>query len=199
MRRMRKAMYLWPGLPQLWSRGDWYALAVAATAAAVLNVLLVATFGWSELIAPATRNALWIGMFTAWTAATVATGIWHRRCDPPESLDSSTDCFSRAMEFYLKEDHFQTERVLSGLLRRDRRDIEARLMLATLMRHTGRFDEATGQLNRLVRIEGAEKWELEIRRERELLAEAKETIECPVEGQASCDPTEPLADRRYAA
>jgi hypothetical protein len=47
-------------------------------------------------------------------------------------------------------------------------------MLATLMRRTGRLDEAAGQLDTLSRFEGAEKWGLEIRQERERLTEAKE-------------------------
>ena len=46
-------------------------------------------------------------------------------------------------------------------------------MLATLLRHTGRLDEATRQLDTLARLEGAGKWELEIRQERELLKKAK--------------------------
>ena len=72
-------------------------------------------------------------------------------------------------------------------------------MLATLMRHTERFDEATRQLDRLVRIEGAEKCEMEIRRERELLAETEKTIDSPVEELASRDPTGPAARRKHAA
>ena len=73
----------------------------------------------------------------------------------------------------MKGDYYQAEHVLEGLLRRNLRDVDARLMLATLLRHTGRLDEAAGQLDTLARFEGAGKWELEMRRERELLAEAK--------------------------
>jgi hypothetical protein len=43
-------------------------------------------------------------------------------------------------------------------------------MLATLLRHTGRLEEAVEHLDRLQRMEGSEKWGLEIQRERELLA-----------------------------
>ena len=43
-------------------------------------------------------------------------------------------------------------------------------MLATVLRHTGRFDEAAKQLDQLVCFDGAEKWELEIQKERELLS-----------------------------
>jgi len=46
-------------------------------------------------------------------------------------------------------------------------------MLATLLRHTGRLDDACGQLDRLERLENASKWELEIGRERELIRQAR--------------------------
>jgi cytochrome c-type biogenesis protein CcmH/NrfG len=73
----------------------------------------------------------------------------------------------------LKGDYYQAEHVLEELLRRNLRDVDARLMLATLLRHTGRLDEAAGQLDTLVRLEGASKWQWEIEQERDLLAEAK--------------------------
>ncbi len=62
---------------------------------------------------------------------------------------------------------------MSVLLRRDEHDLEARLMLATLLRHTKRFDEATSQFNMLAGLDGAHRWALEIHREGELLAEAR--------------------------
>ena len=73
----------------------------------------------------------------------------------------------------MKGDYYRAEHVLEGLLRRNLRDVDARLMLATLLRHTGRLDEAAGELDALARLEGAGKWELEMRREREFLTEAK--------------------------
>jgi hypothetical protein len=45
------------------------------------------------------------------------------------------------------------------------------------LRHTRRFDEATEQLDLLTRLEGAEKWQWEIHRERELLSEARTEAE----------------------
>ena len=63
---------------------------------------------------------------------------------------------------------------MNALLRRDEHDIEARLLMATLLRHTKRFDEATNQLNILVGLDGAHRWALEIHREGELLMEARE-------------------------
>jgi hypothetical protein len=57
-------------------------------------------------------------------------------------------------------------------VQRNGRDLDARLMLATLMRHTGRSTEATQQLDAITRFDGAEKWAWEIHHERQSLNEA---------------------------
>ena len=59
------------------------------------------------------------------------------------------------------------------MLRLDRRDIEGQLLLATLWRRSGRFDEAVGQLDRLQRLEDAAPWQFEINFEREFIAVAR--------------------------
>ena len=165
-------MYLWPGLPQLWTRGSWSALMVAFLSAAALNLALLCSFGFSELMTPAVRMALWGAVTTAWIAAAGSSVLFESRWPAYEDPEPGKDAFAEAVEHYLKGDYFQAERILTGLLRRNNRDLDARLMLATLMRHTGRNVEAAEQLDLLERCEGAGKWELEIRRERELSTEA---------------------------
>jgi hypothetical protein len=173
MRRMRWIACLWPGLPQLWTYGTWSALAVALGAGIVLDLLLLVSFGWSELISQNWRMSLWATFGVFWVAATGWSVRDCRRRAAGAHPNPSKDPFTQALDHYLRGDYYQAEHVLSGLLRRNLRDLEARLMLATLMRHTGRLDEAARQLETLVRFEGAGRWELEIHRERELLAEAK--------------------------
>jgi len=164
--------YLWPGLPQLWTRGGWSALMVAFLSAAALNLALLCSFGFSELMAPAVRMALWGAVATVWIAAAGYSVLFESRRPAYEEPEPGKDAFAEAVEHYLKGDYFQAERILTGLLRRNTRDLDARLMLATLMRHTGRNVEAAEQLDLLERCEGAGKWEMEIRRERELSTEA---------------------------
>lgn len=173
MRRMRWTTYLWPGLPQLWLYGSWSGLALALGTAAVLDLLLVISFGWTELIGPGVRNALYAAFGVFWIAAAVWSARECRRREAAKKLDLREDLFTEALDHYLKGDYYQAEHVLEGLLRRNLRDVDARLMLATLMRHTDRFDEATYQLDTLAHFEDAAKWELEMRQERKLLAERK--------------------------
>jgi hypothetical protein len=173
MRRMRWIAYLWPGLPQLWKYGSWLGLAVALGTAAGLDLLLLVSFGWSELISPNLRNTLWAAFGGFWVAAAIWSAKQCRRRAATANPDPKTDIFAEALDYYLKGDYYQAESLLEGLLRKNLRDLDARLMLATLLRHTGRHDEATRQLDTLTRFEGAGKWQWEIQRERDLLAAAR--------------------------
>jgi hypothetical protein len=83
-------------------------------------------------------------------------------------------------------DEWLPQRTLLELLRHDGRDAEARLLLATLWRHEGRFDAASDQLDRLARLETATPWRQEIEWERERIAENRVQTEVPtdrVEGE----------------
>ncbi len=173
MRRMPWPAYLWPGLPQLARDGNWAALAVAVAAAALLNAVFLGTWFWTDLFAPGLRIISWVLLGTAWS---VSAGYWawadRRQAVAPGKAGGRL--FEEALEDYLKGNWFEAERKLNLLMRRDEHDLEARLLMATLLRHTKRFDDATHQLNLLVRLDGAQRWALEIHREGELLMEARE-------------------------
>lgn len=173
MRRMRQIACLWPGLPQLWAFGSWSGLFLALVTAILLDLMILISFGWSELIGENWRITGWVAFGVFWIVASAWSVKTYRRRAAVESPDRREDNFSEAVDHYLKGDYYQTEHVLGELLLQNLRDVDARLMLATLMRHTGRFDEAVGELDTLTRFEGADKWELEIQHERKLLAEAK--------------------------
>jgi cytochrome c-type biogenesis protein CcmH/NrfG len=78
--------------------------------------------------------------------------------------------------------------LLVEMLATNERDLDARLLLATLYRHNRRYDEATKQLEVLVRFEGAEKWTVEIERERALVAEGKSELDRQEEFLPSIEP-----------
>jgi hypothetical protein len=173
MQRMPWTVYLWPGLPQIVGRGNWSALALAIGAAALLNVTLLGSWVWTELIAPELRILCWALLGAVWGVSALMSAWLDRRQAAMENPDPAQDLFGEALDHYLRGNWFEAERTLGKVLRRNGRDLEARLMRATLLRHTKRWEEAARELNLLVRLEGARKWELEMRRERELLAEAR--------------------------
>jgi len=130
------------------------ALAFAVAAAAALNAVLW-NLGLVRLIYPrAAYNLLglsgkWPGAYR-WVTGPGPTGDKRR---PLGRL--AERFFEENLEDYLKGNWFEAERKLNVLMRRDEHDLEARLLMATLLRHTKRFDDATHQLNLLVRLEGA--------------------------------------------
>ena len=167
----------WPGLPQIWRQGAWSGLGLAVGFAVLVNLSLATTLLWSELFTPEVRNALWGGVGIVWLISAILGRIGeHREREREQSGPAGTadtpDRYLEARDHYLKGNWFEAEQVLGDLLHRDPWDTDARLMLATLLRHTGRADEASRQLDRLERLEGSEKWALEICRERERLQEA---------------------------
>lgn len=164
MVRMPWTMYLWPGLPRLWYGGLWSGLALAVGSALLLNALLLATFVWVELLSPGWLRAAWLAIGTLWIGA-AGVSAWMgrggiRRAETAEAM------FREALHEYLKGSWFESERILRRLLARHPRDVEARLMLATLLRHAARAAEAAEELARLERLEDAGRWAVEIAAER---------------------------------
>ena len=169
-------MHLWPGLPQLWTRGSWAHLALAVGFTALGNVLAAATFVWTEWLTPNVRWAALATLSVVWLLAWLESRAdWRRfvaeftggesaKAEPSELADR---WFREAQAFYLAGDWVSAEQTLLKLLRHDPRDAEARLMLATLWRHEGRMPAAKEELDRLERLEAAAAWQDEIAWERE--------------------------------
>jgi thioredoxin-like negative regulator of GroEL len=114
---------------------------------------------------------MWVLTGLVWAGSAAYARYGDRRRAVPS--DPSADVYVEAREQYLKGNWFEAECLLTRILQRNPRDLEARLLLATLLRHTGRRDEAANQLDRLERFEGSGKWGLEISRERQQLQAAK--------------------------
>jgi hypothetical protein len=179
--RLHWSAYIWPGLVQAWVRGSWVGLALAVGFTALANVLLVATVVWTEW-SPA--RARWIGLAALaviWVIAFVdARADWRRMLAewsdgeaPTVDPDARSDqWFREAMAAYLAGDWVSAEQTVLKLLRHDARDVESRLLLATLWRHEGHFEKASRELDRLDCLELAAPWRYEIARERERICAA---------------------------
>jgi len=172
---------------------SWPALAVAFAAAVVLDLALLSSLVWTELLAADVRRALWLALAAAWAGSALWSVAWHRRRCRRSHGESAGNAFDEALRYYLEGDWFRAERTFGRLLRANPRDADSRLMLATLLRHTGRLEEAARQLAQLEQFEDAEKWAVEIHRERELLAQA-ETTDSQVEGEPPIEGAEPGAE-----
>jgi hypothetical protein len=173
MRRMPWAMNLWPGLPQLWCSGYWTGLALASGFAAMLNVLLVASLVWVELFRPLDLRLGW-GLMAAMWLVSVLVSLWRGSRGPAARRATSAEVLFRdALSEYLQGDWFEAESTLARLLHLHPRDVEGRLLLATLLRHTRRYDEALDQLARVELLRDSAGWAQEIAAEKRYVADGQ--------------------------
>ncbi len=172
--RMRWILCLWPGLPQLWLAGTWSGLALAVGFASLLDLLLLTSFLWTEWVEPALRVAGWTAVAVLWSVSIVTGRRWSQEQPVQGRRPREEDLFPRALGEYLKGNWYEAEAACKTLLRRVSGDVQARLLLATLLRRTKRWPEAREQLDVLGRLEAAATWEFEIAGERERLAEAQQ-------------------------
>jgi hypothetical protein len=169
VRGVRWAAILWPGLPQLWWQGAWSGLALAFGFAVLLDIAIVSTWVWTELLDPPFRIFAWSGVLLFWLGSVVAGAIQMPallRVPSPEFID---ELFSQAQGEYLKANWFECEVAINRLLEEKPGDTDAHLLLASMLRRLGHGEEARQQLRTLATLEGAGKWQLEIAREWQLL------------------------------
>jgi hypothetical protein len=170
MTMLRLLTVLWPGLPQIWLRGEVSALGLSIGFSALLNLAVLATWGWTELLSTPLLLVAWAGVALIWLVSLVGGLVQMPRLCGLSSNDSAGDLFRAAQGEYLRGNWFEAELHLNQLLAVNSSDVDARLLLATLLRRLGQPKEALEQLDRLAKTEGSEKWQLEIARQQQLLA-----------------------------
>src|SRR5258707_9377152 len=134
MQRLRWLTLVWPGLPQLWFAGSGAGLALATGFAALLNLGLICSRLWSELFSPEIQSLIWLAAGGIWIVSAVISARWVAglRMSGPSAGDE--DLFNAAQSEYLKGNWYEAEVALGRLLNRNVVDVEARLLLATLLR-----------------------------------------------------------------
>ena len=161
---------LWPGLYRAWYHGSMLGLLAACLQTALLNVLLISSFLWTALLEPQVRWGMWCLCGTFWLVGLVEGRYAIVRHRIAREQDPQLDLFLAVRGEYLRGEWTQAAERLQQMLRSDPRDVEARLAIATLMRHCGEGDEAREHLRKLQRLERAGHWNLEIEREWQQLA-----------------------------
>lgn len=171
MRPVRWITLAWPGLTQLWFSGTAWGLSVACSFAWLFSFAVVSTFVWTELIGPWMKVGVWLLLLVVWVMSLGLSFRQLRQSDPVKERAAADVAFRKAQHEYLTGNWVGAEQQLTQLIETDPQDIDAQLLLATLLRRTGHLTEAASQLRRLEATDGAEKWRSEIDRERKLLDE----------------------------
>ncbi len=167
----------WPGAAAAWELGRGRGLVVAICFALLLDVTLLVALIWPGWTASGIRLCLLVACLLAWIVGIVDSRRTRRQAAAARLQDPQRDLFLSARTEYLRCNWASAEGILSELLEATPGDVEGRLLLASLLRHAARIGEAKEQLRRLQRWREAARWNLEIRREWELLAKAEsETV-----------------------
>ena len=125
---------------------------LAAGFAVLVDLLLLSSFVWVELLRPLDLLLGWMAAGALWGGSAIVS-ISRRR---PAAEAGPTDLlFRQALTEYLQGSWFEAEAILGRLLRLSPRDAEGRLLLATVLGRAKRHDEALDQLDRLERLRDA--------------------------------------------
>ena len=183
-----KLLSLWPGLPDLWRHGNGLALATALVFALAANVLALVTFVWTDLlvveltwflgaagagVVSGTLKAVgWVVLSCCWLGSAYGGLRQSASKTRPGRAKVDETLFPRAQSEYLKGHWYEAETLAGELLAQRADDIEARLLLATVYRRTGRTVEAEKQLAEMEQFPVAARWSLEMAAERSMLQAA---------------------------
>jgi hypothetical protein len=178
MRVSRLIACAWPGLLSLWFGGAFTGLFHAVCFGTVLNLAIWAQWGRPDLFSVWLRFPFFAGIFCWWVFA--AKSQWQSLFTGPKPKvqQETVALFQHAQTEYLKGRWFEARTLLEQLLQLDEDDPEARLLLATLLRHRGDASGAQMHLQQLRLSERALGWRFEIQRERELV---NQILQQPVE------------------
>ena len=166
----RSLTLVWPGLPWLWLRGSMPGLVVAIAFALTLDVAVLTTWIWTDLVDGPVRIAVWTATGTIWLLATASA---VSAFPPPiaRPRDEITEpLFLQARDAYLARDWLAAESTLRALLDLAPTDGEAQLLLATLLRRVGRLDESQAALAQLSASDAGRAWQSTIARELDRIA-----------------------------
>ncbi|MDR2438098.1 MAG: tetratricopeptide repeat protein [Planctomycetaceae bacterium] len=166
----------WPGYRGIVQYGHWTFLVIALLFGLLLDVLLLTNFYWTAMITTGQRNILLIVFFIAWFGLFTVAVLKSQFLNVMSKTDEKDKTFREAILLYLRGDWFGTESLLLPVIKKNPRDIEILLLLATLYRHTQRYNEALEILNKLSLFENAGHWFPEIETERKLITEEKAVV-----------------------
>ncbi len=174
MTALRYLTLAWPGLPWVWLRGSRAGLVLALAFAVSLDVGIVTTFIWPDLVELPVTVAVWAGVAVIWLASTVsAAAAFPPALARPAPADVDPH-FVKARDAYLARDWVAAENRLRELLKLSPTDGEAQLLLATLLRRVGRLAEARDALDKLSSSDAGARWLAAIATERQRISNSRQ-------------------------
>jgi tetratricopeptide (TPR) repeat protein len=141
----------------------------------LLNLALVTSFIWPWSLGDTFPLIAWPIIFLVWSTSAMLTyrnlpDLMSAEKKLPQNQTIQCDTlFIQAQREYLGGHWEEAEILLRRCLDISDRDIEARLLMATILRHSRQLDKATIELDQILKYDEANSWLFEIQREQRLI------------------------------
>ena len=158
---------LWPGLANLWYRGEIVSLFSVAIFGATLNVALLSTFHWEGWLSIGIWMLVWSGVLGSSLVSLVyTTWSWPRILGVRAISEVQEQLFREAQQFYLRGEYFEAEALLQRIFSSGQADVEAALLMVSILRRTRRWVQALYCIDRLMLLDQSTAWNQELQSER---------------------------------
>ncbi len=196
MRPLFKPLFfLWPGSTGAVYYGLWSQLFIALIYGAVLQTLLVSNFYWLDFMPHFARVGSYVFLALTHLTLSAIAASKLKKYERTKNYDAQGRYFLEAQTHYLRGNWFETECCLKSVLKKNPYDVDALLMMATLFRHTERFEDARRTLRELEKLEDSDFWREEIALEKAAIRddEASAREESKEEREFEAPPTKNAA------
>lgn len=163
-------LHAWPGWTKLWNEGDLRSLLLSLLFGIFLNLWIAATWSWPQWW----TGQGWWSCLAALAVAASASAFLAKdslrslalRQAPAKSADQ---WLQDAQESYLQANYPEAEASLHRIFAAGHQDIEAMLLMISVLRRTGRIAQAQFCIDRLRLLERAAPWMAELDQEQKKL------------------------------
>lgn len=170
-----KLLKLWPGLEYLTRHGSFRAWLAAMFYALFAVTVLCATLLWDDILAPGPRTVLLILFAAVWIVGLIVSHRFEMAYQEEQRQRRKDavilDTLPLAQTEFLRQNFFESERLLRERLERFPEDVAARFFLLTVLKFQRRIQDAREQLMILENNPQLGLWRLELNRERVILKE----------------------------
>lgn len=149
------------------------ALLIAWLFGLCLNVAWIGSTLWPMWMSPMRLSILWGALITFSVLSAAYAALRGHLTQPIAAAGCPNDRLLQAQEFYLQANYFEAEQILLPYCRSTDMDIEAALLLASILRRTERYPRAVELLEEMALLDRSWRWQDEIDQEKRLALKQK--------------------------
>jgi hypothetical protein len=164
----RMTFGFWPGSLPAWRDGDLRGLLIAIAFGAGLSIAWIASMIWPLWLSPIRLGLLW-GLLGTIACVSMAFSAIHGYLSPYRTFIGCPD----ARLLQAQSEYFEAEKILSPFCRVSQCDVEAALLVASILRRTERYQASIEMLDRIALLDRARSWLEEIEQEKRIVLKQK--------------------------